>query len=216
MKRLSVTSLTVIALFLAGCGEDDADKAASPPKAPATPTASPTEAATTTPEAEATEEASTGGSAKVTPLGTKLKVGQPAVIDYTDSSTNDKSIIELTPKKIEKGTLDDFKNIDLDEDQKSATPYYATIEVKNVGDGDLSGGDPATYINGVDDRGQDQNEIIFFGDFERCDHETPKKFKPGDTYSACLVYLIPKGGSLEGFHWIQFDEKSGKSDLNWE
>ena len=138
------------------------------------------------------------------------------MIDYTDSTTNDKSTIELTPKSIEKGSLDDFKNIKLDDDQKNSTPYYAKISVKNVGKGDLSGASPATYINGVDDRGQDQNEIIFFGDFERCDNEKPDKFKPGDSYEACLAYLVPGGGSIVGFHWIAFDEKSGKSDLNWK
>ena len=200
-------AVVLVLLAIAGCGGDSEEE----------PTA-----AATTPEATATEAAAEeapaggGGGDEVTPLGTTLKVGEPAVIDYTDASTNDKSIIRLTPEKIEQGSLDDFKNIELDEEQKKATPYYAEIAVENIGDGDLSGGDPATYINGVDDRGQDQNEIIFIGDFERCDHETPKKLKPGDSYDACLVYLIPQGGSLEGFHWIQFDEKSGKSDLNWE
>lgn len=214
--RRCVQLLTVMALAaLYGCGgEPVGEKVASPAATPAaTATETPEAAATESPEAE---EADTGGAPKITPLGTTLKIGETAVIDYTDASTRGKSIIEFTPRKIEKGTLDDFKNIDLDEEQKTATPYYAEIEVKNVGDGDLSGASPATYVNGVDDRGQDQNEVIFFGDFERCDQETPKKLKPGDSYKACLVYLIPKGGSLVGFHWIQFDEKSGKSDLHWK
>ena len=200
-------------LALAGCGGGDEGETASSP----TPASTPTATAAETASPAATEAASSsGGDAKVTSLGTTLKIGEPAVIDYEDATTKDKSLIEFTPKKIEQGTLDDFKNIDLDEEQKSATPFYATISVKNVGDGDLSGASPATYVNGVDDRGQDQNEIIFFGDFERCDSEAPKSLKPGESYEACLVYLIPKGGKLVGFHWIAFDEKSGKSDLNWK
>jgi hypothetical protein len=209
---MAVIACTAV-LALAGCGDKvGGETAATGTATPAATTTAETPAATAT--AEATEAAASDG--EVTPLGTTLKVGEPAVIDYTDSSTNAKSIIEFTPKKIEKGTLDDFKNIDLDDEQKTATPYYAEITVKNIGDGDLSGGDPATYVNGVDDRGQDQNEVIFFGDFDRCNHDTPKKLKAGDSYDACLVYLIPGGGALEGFHWIQFDEKSGKSDLNWK
>ena len=210
-RRRTAVILVVAALTAAGCGGDSEEASSTPAAAATTPEPTATEAAA---EDAATEDS--GGDGKVTPLGTTLKIGETATIDYTDASTQAKSIIEFTPEKIEKGSLDDFKNIDLDEDQKSATPYYAEISVKNVGDGDLSGGDPATYVNGVDDRGQDQNEIIFIGDFERCDHETPKKLKPGDSYEACLVYLIPEGGSLVGFHWIQFDEKSGESDLNWE
>ena len=215
MNRSYVLPLLLFALLPAACGEDIDLTATTGSSASPTPTATKTATAT----AEATEEPAEdtgGGTPKVTPLGTTLEVGEPAIIDYKDASTNDKSIIELTPEKIEKGTLDDFKNIKLEDDQKTATPYYATIKVKNVGEGNLDEASPATYINGVDDRGQDQNEVIFFGDFERCDQEAPKKFGPGDEYTACLVYLIPKGGSLVGFHWIQFDEKSGKSDLNWK
>lgn len=191
------------AIALSACGGDD-DKPATAAELNATPTA------------EATPAAGHAGEVTITPLGTTLKVGEPAVIDYQDATTRDKGIIELTPVKIEKGTLDDFKNIDLDDAQKKSTPYYAEISVKNVGTTSLDGASPHTYINGVDDRGQDQNEIIFFGDFERCDQESPKKFRPGDTYKGCLVYLIPDGGSLTGFHWIAFDQKSGKSDLNWK
>jgi hypothetical protein len=212
--RALLATLAVTAIALAGCGGsgDDDEKAATA----STPAATATEAAAT-PEATATEQpASGGGDAKITPLGTKLKVGEPAVIAYEDASNHKKSTIRLTPEKIEKGTLDDFKNIELEGKQKDSTPYYTTIKVENVGKKDLSGASPATYINAVDDRGQDQSEIIFFGTFDRCESETPKSLKPGESYEACLAYLMPGGGSIVGFHWIQFDEKSGKADLNWE
>jgi hypothetical protein len=211
-------ALLLLPIAIAGCGSSAGDNVAvKTPTAASTPAATATATETPTPEAtaEATTESS-GGSSEVTPLGTTLKVGEAAVIDYTDSSNNKKSLVKLTPKDIEEGSKDDFKNIELDADQKTATPYYAHFKVENVGKKDLSGAEPAGYINGVDDRGQDQNEVIFFGDFEACNHETPKSLKAGQSYETCLVYLIPKGGSLEGFHWIQFDEKSGKSDLNWK
>ena len=205
----------VAASALAGCGSSS--KSSTTASTPATttattPAAGATTAATSTPAA--TEAAS--GNGKITPLGTTLKMGETATIAYEDSSNHKKSTIELTPKKIEKGSLDDFKNIDLDADQKTATPYYAQFTVKNVGKGDLSGAEPAGFIDGVDDRGQDQSEIIFFGKFDRCNHETPKKFKPGDSYDTCLAYLIPKGGTLKGMHWIAYDEKTQKSDYVWK
>jgi hypothetical protein len=217
--RASLATLAVIALVAAGCGGsgDDNDKAASA-STPAPTTAASDPANTATPEATPAEEAANadGGSTKLTPLGTKLKVGEPAVIAYEDASNHKKSTIRLTPEKIEKGTIDDFKNIELDGKQKDSVPYYATIKVDNIGKKDLSGASPATYINAVDDRGQDQNEIIFFGTFQRCDTETPKSLKPGQSYETCLAYLMPGGGAIKGFHWIQFDEKTGKADLNWE
>jgi len=215
--RASLATLAVIALAAAGCGGsgDDNDKAASAstPAATATPN---DPANTATPEATPAEEPSSGGDTKLTPLGTKLKIGQPAVIAYEDASNHKKSTIRYTPEKIEKGSIDDFKNIELDGKQKDSVPYYATVKVENIGKKDLSGASPATYINAVDDRGQDQSEIIFFGTFQRCDTETPKSLKPGESYETCLAYLIPGGGSIKGFHWIQFDEKTGKADLNWE
>jgi len=196
-----------------GCGGSDDEPATS---AAATATATATAAADTTAEPTATEEPAASGAADLTPLGTRLKVGDPAVIAYKDASNHKKSTIKVTPLEIEKGSLDDFENIDLDKEQKSSTPYYAHIVVANVGEKDLSGAEPAGYLNGVDDRGQDQNEVIFFGTFEACGHETPKSLKPGEKYETCLVYLMPEGGAIVGFHWIQFDEKTGKADLSWE
>jgi hypothetical protein len=152
-----------------------------------------------------------------TPLGTKLKLGQPAVIAYEDSESKKKATIKLTPSAIEQGSIGDFKNIKLDADQKTATPFYVKVTAANVGRVALPGkASPATYINGIDDRGQDQNEVIFFGDFPRCAAKTPKTFKPGESYTTCLTYLIPKGGSLKGMRWIAFDEKTGKSNLEWQ
>ncbi|MEO6496623.1 MAG: hypothetical protein ABIO51_03970, partial [Solirubrobacteraceae bacterium] len=116
----------------------------------------------------------------------------------------------------EKGSIDDFANIDLDAEQKAATPYYVKVAVKNVGNGDLGGSDPGSYIDAVDDRGQEQNEVIFFGDFDRCPDGEPKTFGPGDSYETCLTYLIPGGGAVEGMRWIFFDEKNSKSNIDWK
>ncbi len=215
--RAPLATLAVIALAAAGCGGSGDDEKAASASTPAATAATSDPAETATPEATPTEEpASSGGDAKITPLGTTLKVGEPAVIAYEDASNHKKSTIRLTPEKIEKGAIDDFKNIELEGKQKDSTPYYTTIKVDNIGKKDLSGASPATYINAVDDRGQDQSEIIFFGTFERCNSDTPKSIKPGESYTTCLAYLMPGGGAIVGFHWIQFDEKSGKSDLNWE
>lgn len=204
------------AIGLAGCGGDSDDggeeTAASTP-APAATTETPT---TETPTETTETPEAPAAAGKATPGGTTLAIGEPAVIDYEDSTKGKKTLIEVTPEAIEEGSLDDFANIDLDAAQKKSTPYYVKVAVKNVGKGDLSGSEPGSYIDAVDDRGQQQNEIIFFGDFDRCEEADPKKFAPGDSYETCLTFLIPGGGSIEGMRWIMFDEKNGKSDINWE
>jgi hypothetical protein len=200
---------------LSGCGGSTKTVTETTPKAAAQTTteATTTEAATTEAAAPAEAPSQAGG---LTAMGTTLKLGQAAVIAYDDSSNHKKSRIEVTPQKIAKGTIGDFKNIDLDAGQKASTPYYVTMLVKNVGKGDLSGTDPASYIDGVDDRGQEQNEIIFFGDFDRCNSDKAKSLKPGESYTSCLAYLIAGGGAIKGMRWIAFDEKSSKSNIDWK
>jgi hypothetical protein len=154
-------------------------------------------------------------SGKITPIGSKLKLGDTAVIAYEDASTHAKSVVAITPSPIQKGSISDFKNIQLTAEQKTSTPYYVKVKAENVGKGDLSGGSPATYIDGIDDRGQRQRSVIFFGNFSRCPSTTPKKLPPGKSYTTCLTYLVPGGGSIVGMRWVTFDQKTGKSDLNW-
>jgi hypothetical protein len=196
-------------IALSGCGSSTKTVTET------TPAAQTTTEATTTTEA-ATTAAAPAQSGGLTPMGTTLKIGQAAVIAYDDSSNHKKSRIEVTPQKIEKGTISDFKNIDLDAGQKASTPYYVSMLVKNVGKGDLSGTDPASYIDGIDDRGQEQNEIIFFGTFDRCNSDKAKSLKPGESYKSCLAYLIPGGGAIKGMRWIEFDQKSGKANIDWK
>ncbi|HEY2602225.1 MAG TPA: FHA domain-containing protein [Thermoleophilaceae bacterium] len=226
---LAVAAGVVIAIVAATGGSSNGSSSTqasapvtSTPLVPTTgaPAASATPAATTTPAATSTPApapASSGSSStKPTPAGSTLKLGQPAVIAYDDASNHKKSTIQLTPSPIERGSLDDFKNVQLDADQKTSTPFYVKVSVKNIGTGDLSGATPANYIDGVDDRGQSQTSVIFFGDFSRCASVDPKHLKPGESYSTCLTYLIPKGGSIVGMRWVLFDQKTGKSDLNWK
>jgi hypothetical protein len=218
MAKLAVITCVTVAVVLAGCGGGSGDdKPAS--AATTTPTqaaATQAAAATTTETTETTATAEPAKAGGLTPMGSTLKIGAPAVIAYDDASNHKKSRIEITPERIEKGTLDDFKNIKLEGNQKTSTPYYLTVKVSNVGKGDLSGTDPAGYADGIDDRDQEQNEIIFFGQFDRCNGDKAKSLKPGESYTSCLAFLIPKGGSLKGVRWIAFDEKSGKSNIDWK
>jgi len=199
----------IAVLALAGCG----GSTKTVTQRVATPPAATTTAAETATTDAATPAATSGG---LTPIGRTLKIGDPALIAYDDATNHKKSRIQVTPVKIEKGTIDDFKNIDLDGKQKTSTPYYVTMKVKNVGKGDLSGTDPASFIDGVDDRGQEQSNIIFFGTFDRCNSDKAKSLKPGESYSSCLAYLIAGGGSIVGMRWVHFDEKTSKSDINWK
>ena len=202
--HLPIILAAVAALAAGGCGGSSSDTADAKP------------AATTTPAATATPDAG-GTSLARTPTGTTLKIGAPAVVPYEDPGTKARSTVEITPVAIVEGAEMDFADVGLEEDQKTATPYYVRIRAKNVGSGNLSKTDPAGYLSGVDDRGQRQNSVIFLGRFAACDRgASPKSLKPGQSYETCQVYLIPRGGSLDGMVWVEFDEsRPDKQDVNW-
>ena len=195
-------AMTVLACALiVGCGGDD-DDAATP---------------ATTPAAEATTDAGDGGGSSAgggrTAPGTTLKLGETAHVTYKPlTATDEKNLFEVdaTALKIEKGSIDDFKNISLDEDQKASTPYYVTVKIENTGEeiplGDQEG-DPDLKFGAVDDRGQDQPSITFIGDFERCeDTDAPKPFTKGKSYESCLAYLIGGDGSVSEVTWKGSDK----------
>jgi hypothetical protein len=202
--RAGALGLATLALAVSACGGGDPKPASSAPKATATATSTPAAASTT--------------AVRLTPVGTTLKVGKPAVLAYKDATkTSLKSVVEITPRSIVPGSMKDFANVQLDDKEKTATPFYVKVHAKNVGKGDLSKTDPADYLSGVDDRGQRQNAVIFLGTFDACDNVSPpKSLKPGQSYDTCQVYLIPKGGSLDGLVWVAFDPSHpNKKDINW-
>jgi hypothetical protein len=201
-------------LAIVGCGGSDQSAAAAPAAATSTPaaaaTATPTPTSTSTPKAKPAKLA-------VTPTGSVLKLGSPAVIKYDDASTHARSTVQVTPESIVKGKKSDFANVQLDDDAKTATPFYVKVHTENVGKGNLSKTDPAGYLNAVDDRGQRQSAVIFFGTFDACPHTDVKSLKAGEEYDTCQVYLIPKGGSVKGMVWVLFDEsRPDKADINWK
>ena len=171
---------------------------------------------------DAGSDGSSGGSAtgkggeELTELGTTLKMGEPAVIAYTDEETDASSIIRLTPKTLEKGSPADLEGAESEEELEPGTPFYVPIEVENLGEGDLSGTNPAAYINAVDTRGQKLSELSLTGAFEPCDPAVPTKIEPGASYETCLTYVVPEGVSITGLRWVQFDQSTGKTDLRWK
>src|SRR3954454_17339221 len=179
-----------------GCGGDD-DAAAAP---------APTQAAETTATTAGGSGPTTAGG--LTKPGSTLKLGETAHVTYKPlTASDDKHLFEVdaTAEKIEKGSMDDFKNISLDADQKSSTPYYVTVKIQNTGEeiplGDQEG-DPDLKFGAIDDRGQEQPSITFIGDFDRCkDADAPKPFTQGKSYESCLAFLVGGDGSIDEVRW---------------
>jgi len=205
-----------LTLGMAACGSSDDGGGGSTTPAAAETTAAMTETTATT-ETNAAE--TNGGGGQLTPPGAKLAFGDTATVAWIPPSRFSASggqqgyRLEVTVKSIEKGSLDDFKNIDLDADQKRSTPYYVSINVKALQDVKAGTDDPDIALKAIDDRGQEQGEVIFFGTFDRCENaDVPRPFSGGKSYDSCLTYLVPGGGSIDEVRWN--DGPSRKNDVS--
>jgi hypothetical protein len=199
----AVTMLACVAVVGCGGGDDDS---ATPAQSADTSTTT-----TTTTSSDSGGGASAGGGP--TAPGTSLTLGDTAHVTYKPlTATDDKNLfkVDATAEKIEKGSMDDFKNISLDASQKNSTPYYVTVKIENTGKeiplGDQEG-DPDLKFGAIDDRGQEQGSITFIGDFNRCtDKDAPKPFTKGKSYESCLAFLVGGNGSIEKVQWKGSDK----------
>jgi len=194
-----------LVMGLAGCG-GDSDKDVGP-------------GASTRAQTSTTPSGSARGG--LTPPGTRLRPGQSATLGWQPPSlvtgTTHKTIkLEVTVESLEKGTKDDLKDINLNPDQRGATPYFLKVKMVNLGATAPGTDDPDLAFNVFDDRRQEQASVTFIGDFPRCeDNRPPKPFGRGKSYESCLTYLVP-GGSIEEIRWNDGPAKPNENSEYYE
>jgi len=170
-------------------------------------------AASATPAAPSGSSAPGGSSApsragRLTAPGTHLGFGQAATVAWVPPSADATSAqkgfkLQVTVESIEKGSIADFRNVELSASERHTTPYYVTLRIKALGHATPHGSDdPAITFDAIDDRGQQQQSITFLGTFHRCNEtQVPKPFVTGKAYQSCLAYLMPGGGSIRQVQW---------------
>jgi hypothetical protein len=199
--RRAALLLVVIAVAAAGCGGDDSE-----------------EESAGGPSQDTSAAGGTGGaSGGVAKPGTQLKVGETAQVrdrPLTAPVNSKKTyLIEATVSEIEKGDIGDFKDVNLDPQEKNSTPYYVRVKLTNPGEPIpvKPSDDPDAHFDAFDDRGQEQSNLIIIGTFDRCkDEDAPNPFTKGKSYESCLIYLIPGGGSIREVHWTGTFDYSAK------
>jgi hypothetical protein len=195
-------------LSLAACGGSASGGTSSGNAAPAA-----ASAASATPAAPSGSAAPGGSSAPsgaghLTAPGTHLGFGQVATVAWVPPSADATSAqkgfkLQVTVESIQKGSIADFRNVELSASERHTTPYYVTLRIKALGRAAPHGSDdPAISFDAIDDRGQQQQSITFLGTFRRCNEtQVPKPFAAGKTYRSCLAYLMPGGGSIRQVQW---------------
>ena len=211
--RIAAWAIAAVAVpGLAACsGSSPASSGSSPTASSSAGTSSPAQSpAGSQPAAsQPAAQGQTAGSGSLTPPGTHLAFGGPATVGWVPPSQDlgtgaHKGIkLQVTVVSIQKGTMADFRNVELNGNQRSSTPYYVQLRVTALSNASVpKDSDPAITFSAIDDRGQEQQSITFLGTFSRCDDPTPpKQFVSGKTYQSCLAYLIPSGGSIQKVQW---------------
>jgi len=200
---ISATALPVLAACSGGSSSGNA-----PAGGTTTGGNQPATSAPAQPSSQSPAAAAKTGADGLTPPGAHLGFGKDAIVGWVPQSEDGtgahKGIkLQVTVESIQKGTLADFRNVNLDAKEKKDTPYYVTLRITELQNAPVpQDSDPAITFTAIDDRGQQQQSITFLGTFQRCDAPSPpKSFVSGKSYQACEAYLIPGGGSIQSVQW---------------
>jgi len=206
--RIAAWAIAAVAVpGLAACsGSSPASSGSSPAASSSAGTSSPAQSSA---GSQPAAQGRTAGSGSLTPPGTHLALGGPATVGWVPPSQDlgtgaHKGIkLQVAVVSIQKGTMADFRNVELNGTQRNSTPYYVQLRVTALSNASVpKDSDPAITFTAIDDRGQEQQSITFLGTFSRCDDPTPpKQLVSGKTYQSCLAYLIPGGGSIQKVQW---------------
>ena len=207
--RTAALVITAIALpALAACS--GGSSSGSSPAAGATGGGNQPTASAPARSAPASQSATAAAGANgLTPPGTHLGFGTAATVGWvpptldTGTGAHKGLKLQVTVESIQKGTIADFANIDLNASEKKSTPYYVQVRLTALGNvAPPKDNDPALTFTAIDDRGQQQDNVTILGTFQRCDDPSPPaSFANGKSYQSCLTYLIPGGGSIKSVEW---------------
>jgi len=194
MTRFAVLPvLASAALALSACGGDEE------PSSPATSEAGPTSASQEMPSSSASEAAPVDAGEKTAP-GTKLKVGERAVIPW------DKGTAAITVTAVEPGDKAEMGQ-KYGERAQGLTPYYIRFTVENVdGQDHAHASAPNFNLAMADGRG---SGVVITGSLGTCKSESaPKDFTTaGAKFESCKLSAAQDGAEVAGAEYSQDDYK---------
>ncbi|MFE9779742.1 hypothetical protein ACFYPA_16455 [Streptomyces sp. NPDC005775] len=206
-RIVSAVALTTLGLGLTACndGEDSASVQDSPSaSAPASDPAS-SDPSSQSPSADPSDDAAAPAGGDITAPGTKLKIGDKAVLPFT-YGTEKKGTVAVTVTAIEKGA--EAEMAPFGDKAKGMKPYYIRMKVENVGGTDLSYA--SLRLRGeLADGGP--TGVILIGDLPgKCDSETaPRDFTTkGASYETCSLSAT----KTDPIAAASFDEGDAYSD----
>jgi hypothetical protein len=155
-----------------------------------------------------------GEHGHATPVGSVLKVGKPAIVPTRRREAEDQGHDPDHARVDRQGSMATSRT-SLDAAQKTATPYYRRCS-RRTSARPSCGTRPDLYLNGVDDRGQSQSSIIFFGDFARCSEGGAEGHRLASR-TRRVRRSDRQGRRNGGAVWSEYDPKHpDKTNINWK
>jgi hypothetical protein len=179
MLSRRIGAMVSVVLLAAGCGSSDG---ASKPTVSAPTSTKPT--------------ANPDGT---TLMGTTLAVGKRATVRYRVNPRRD-SVLAIRVVRVRRGRLRDLRGFTLGPRARSSSVYYAWVEVRNVGTGDLGGRRLSLYAKVTDSLVVPP--VSFGSAYPRCrDRHLHRPFRKNARATLCMVFLAPHHGKVTQVQW---------------
>lgn len=206
-RRGAAALMTVaLAAGVAACGgTEDEDPQAGSTSGSASASPDATDATGATDEPTASAYLSVGGDVELTPPGTTLRFGEPAVIAWQPGQGRT-AVLEVTVERVDKTSFaESFEGWVVTDEMKKQTPLFVRLRVANAGEGTL-GGEPVPIAVIDDDGIRVQPTTAAEKEFEPCPGgPLPKKFEPGTATDLCLLYLLAPGATFDSVGFLPVD-----------
>ena len=135
-------------------------------------------------------------------------------IDYGTANQAKPTKVGVSVDAVRKGRLADLKGFNLDRKQRRSTPYYVEASFKNLGSFALSRNLLRASLEDAGGREYRPTTVVLVGGtFRPCPEPSSASLRPGRSFTACSLVLLPKG-STPGRARFQGDVT--KDPLFWE
>lgn len=182
MNRVIKTSRVLVpalacSLALAACGgTEQEEKKAAPSSTPSTTVSVP-------------------DGVTLTDLGSRLAFGEKATVAYEPNKERS-SVLEITVKGVQRASISELGSYVLDDATSKSVPYYVTMDLTNVGQGDLGRTEVPIFL--VDSTDTLVHSSSFTNTFKPCPSTPfPDSFAPAATLTTCQLYLVPEGAAYK-------------------
>lgn len=190
---LALAPALACSLVLAGCGGAETDEQEAAPSS--------------TPSTDVTVP----DGVTLTELGTRLAFGETATVAHEPNEERS-SVLELTVTGVQRASISELGSYVLDDATRRSIPYYVTMEVANVGQGDLGRTSVPVFL--VDSTDTLIHSSTFTNTFEPCPSTPlPESFAPADTTTTCQLYLVPEGAA---YREMSYRPVQDQEPIVWE